>query len=60
MSNFIKRVLSSIVILSLALYFISQGSYAFLFFLIVCLFISCFEWHNMTKNYLHKICDFYF
>jgi len=60
MSNFIKRVLSSIVFLTIALYFILQGSYAFLFFLTVCLLISCFEWHNMTKDYLHKICGFLF
>ena len=60
MSNFIKRVLSSIVFLTIAFYFIFQGSYIFLFFLIVCLLISCFEWHNMTKNYLHKIYGFLF
>ena len=50
-----KRVLSSIILLPIILYFIIKGSFLFNFFILICFFISVFEWHTMTKQFLHKI-----
>ena len=45
-----KRILSSIVLLPLALYFISSGSYYLIFFTLICFFISIYEWNKMVKK----------
>ena len=60
MTNLIKRLISSIILIPLTFYFIISGSYMLLFFIMVCLFISFFEWHKMNKNLLFKICGFLF
>ena len=46
----IKRILSSIIIVAIALFFIIKGSFFYIFFLSVFFFISSFEWYKMTKN----------
>ena len=46
----IKRILSSIIIIAIALFFIIKGSIFFIFFLSICFFITSFEWYKMTKN----------
>ena len=50
-----KRILSSIIILPLAFYFLLSGSFMSIFFIIICFIIACYEWHMMTKNSFHKI-----
>ena len=45
-----KRLLSSILLIPVALFFIIQGSFFLIFFLIICFFISAYEWHLMTKK----------
>jgi len=45
-----KRILSSIIIIAIALFFIIKGSIFFIFFLLVCFFITSFEWYRMTKS----------
>ena len=54
MSNFVKRILSSIVLIPLAFYFIFYGSYMLIFFTFICFVIACYEWHRMTKNKPYK------
>ena len=46
----VKRILSSIIIIATALFFIIKGSIFFIFFLSICFFITSFEWYKMTKN----------
>ena len=46
----IKRILSSIIIVAIALFFIIKGSFFYIFFLSVFFFITIFEWYKMTKN----------
>jgi phosphatidate cytidylyltransferase len=46
----IKRILSSILIIAIAFFFITKGSFFFIFFLSICFFITSFEWYKMTKN----------
>ena len=55
-----KRVISSILLLPIVLFFIIKGSFLFNFFILICFFISAFEWHKMTKNFLYKIFGFSF
>ena len=49
-NEFYKRILSSILLIPLALFFIIKGSFFLIFFLIACFFISAYEWHLMTKK----------
>ena len=55
MNNFIKRILSAIILIPLALYFIVHGSYMLIFFTSICFLVACYEWHMMTKKKIFKI-----
>ena len=50
-----KRILSSIILIPIALFFIIKGTYFFNFFILICLFISIYEWHNMSKKREYNI-----
>ncbi len=50
-----KRVLSSIIIIPLSLFFIIKGSAFFILFISILFFIACLEWFKMTKRYDLKI-----
>tara|TARA_B100000686_G_scaffold243772_1_gene252780 strand:+ start:647 stop:1300 length:654 start_codon:yes stop_codon:yes gene_type:complete len=50
----IKRILSSIIILPIALFFIIKGSVFFAFFLISFFLITSYEWYKMSKNIIHS------
>ena len=60
MSNFKKRILSAIILIPLALYFITQGSFMLMFFTVICFLVACYEWHVMTKKKSYKIYGFPF
>ena len=60
MSNFKKRILSAIILIPLALYFITQGSFMLMFFTTICFLVACYEWHVMTKKKSYKIYGFPF
>ena len=49
----IKRILSSIIIIPIALFFIIKGSVYFVFFLIIFFLITSYEWFKMSKNKTH-------
>ncbi len=51
----INRILSSIVIIPIALFFIVKGSFFFNFFISICFIVSIYEWFQMSKKktYLH-------
>ena len=46
----IKRILSSIILIPIALFFIVKGSFLFNFFIIICFLISVYEWHMMSNK----------
>ena len=46
----IKRILSTLILIPLVVYFILKGSYFFTFFLLVCFFISIYEWRKIAKK----------
>ncbi len=51
MSNeLIKRIISSIILLPVALFFIIKGSFFFIFFIAICFCIILYEWHMMSKK----------
>ena len=50
----IKRILSSIIIIPIALFFIIKGSAYFVFFLITFFLITTYEWYKMSKNKTHR------
>tara|TARA_B100001769_G_scaffold80303_1_gene60864 strand:- start:1223 stop:1852 length:630 start_codon:yes stop_codon:yes gene_type:complete len=60
MSNLVKRILSSIVLIPLALYFIFYGSYMLMFFILICFVIACYEWHKIANNKPYKNYGFFF
>ena len=58
--EFTKRILSSIILIPFALFFIIKGSFLFNFFILICFLITAYEWHQMTKNKKYHIYGFVF
>ena len=54
-NELIKRMISSIILLPLIFLIIIKGSYYLNIFLILCLFISVFEWNKITKIKSYKL-----
>ena len=50
-----KRILSSIVLIPISIFFIVQGSVFFIFFLSISFFVTSYEWLKMSKNFSKKI-----
>ena len=46
----IKRILSSAVLIPIALFFIFKGSFFFIFFMSIFFLVTAYEWHQMTKK----------
>ena len=55
-----KRILSSIVLIPITLFFIIKGSYLFIFFLLIFLSAIIYEWHMMSKKKPYRIFGFIF
>ena len=56
----IKRILSSIVLIPVALFFIIKGSFLFIFFISICFCIIAYEWHMMRKKKSYHLLGFLF
>ena len=56
----IKRILSSLVLIPIALFFIIKGSFFFVFFIATCFLITLYEWHLMSKKKTYNIFGFLF
>ncbi len=50
-----QRILSSLILIPITLFFIVKGSYFFNFFILICLVISIYEWHYMSNKKRYKI-----
>ena len=55
-----KRIISSIILIPIALFFILKGSFLFNFFILICLIITSYEWHKMSKNKSYYLVGFIF
>ena len=51
----IKRVLSSIILIPIVLFFLIKGSFLFNFFIFICFIITTYEWVSMSKKNISKI-----
>jgi len=58
--EFIKRILSSIILMPFTFFIIVEGSFIFLTFITICFFISIFEWNNMSKEKKYNKIGFIF
>ena len=45
-----KRIISSLIIIPVALFFIIKGSFLFISFILICFLISSYEWHKMSNK----------
>ena len=59
-SEFIKRIVSSLILLPVSIYIIIYGNIIFKLFLVICLIISLYEWNLMKKNKLINISGLFF
>ena len=56
----IKRILSSFILVPIALYFIMKGSFLFIFFISTCFLIVSYEWHMMRRKKSYHLSGFIF
>jgi len=59
-NELLKRILSSIFLIPLIIFLILEGSFVFIFFIIVCFFITSYEWLNMSKKKSYSILGVFF
>ena len=55
-----KRIISSIILFPITIFFIYEGSILFNLFLIICFFLSAYEWHLMKKRNFINIFGHFF
>ena len=55
-----KRILSSLILIPVSFFFIIKGSFFFTFFIAICLLISLYEWHMMSKRKIYHIIGIFF
>ena len=58
-TEFFKRIISSSLLIPLAIFFIIKGSYFFIFFMSVFFIVTSYEWYKMSKTKI-GIIDFGF
>ena len=59
-SELSKRILSSIILIPIAIFFIFQGSVFFVFFLSIFFLASSYEWIKMNKKDSFKILGLFY
>ena len=55
-----KRLLSSIILIPVVLFIIIKGSLIFTSFIIICFFISIYEWHMISKKKFYSLFGYIF
>jgi phosphatidate cytidylyltransferase len=56
----IKRIVSSLILIPITIFFIIKGSFLFLFFISISLIVIIYEWHMMSKKKPYYIFGFIF
>jgi phosphatidate cytidylyltransferase len=56
----LKRFLSSLVLIALVIIIIIQGGIIFNLFILICFFLTVFEWRKMSRKYNHYIPGIFF
>ena len=60
MQEFTKRLLSSLILIPLALFFIIKGNSFFIFFILICFLITSYEWYKMSNKKSYFLLGFFF
>ena len=55
-----KRILSSLILIPITLFFIMEGSFLFNFLILICLLISLYEWHKMSSKKSYYLLGLFF
>ena len=58
--EFIKRIISSIILIPTALFFVIKGSFFFNFFILICFIITSYEWFSMSRKKSYILPGFIF
>ena len=53
--EFLKRIISSFVLISIIIFFITKGSVFLNLFILCCFLVSLYEWHMMKKNNIQYV-----
>ena len=53
--EFLKRIISSFVLTSIIIFFITKGSIFLNLFILCCFLVSLYEWHMMKKNNIQYV-----
>ena len=53
--EFLKRIFSSLVLISIVIFFIIKGTVFLNLFILFCFLISLYEWHMMKKNNIYYV-----
>ena len=56
----LKRILSSLILIPLAFFFIIKGSFFFNFFILICFLITSYEWHILSKKKKYYLIGYIF
>ena len=59
-NEIVKRIISSIILVPVTLFFIVKGTFFFNFFILICFIIICSEWHMMTKKKPYSVFGIFF
>ena len=59
-SELLKRILSSIILIPIAFFFVIKGSFYFNFFIFICFLVAAYEWHKMKKKNIHFYSGLFF
>ena len=55
-----KRILSSLILIPVAIFIIIKGSFIFNFFILICFLITSYEWHKMSRNKSYYLFGIFF
>ena len=53
--EFLKRFISSLILISIIIFFITKGSIFLNLFILCCFLVSLYEWHMMKKNNIQYV-----
>ena len=51
----IKRILSSLILIPVVLFFVVEGSFLFNFFILICFLITSYEWYRMNRKNIYYL-----
>ena len=56
----IKRLVSTLILIPVVSFFVIEGDFLFNFFIVICFFITSYEWHKMRKNKSYYLIGLFF